>query len=222
LLAQGQALLDRGEHAQARPVLLQAESLGPDRLTPALLLARSHLEDDGDLAAAEAAVGRAQTASPGAPAAHFLLGRIREGQARWADAHAQYAAVVAAEADHGLAHERLASVSLVMAQQARAAKDEPGAKRWLEDAVQGFLRAREVAGDRPAYALGESQAREALGDHAGAEAALQRWLAQEPEAPGAHLALASFYERRGSPQRAAAARAAAGSPPAKRKLRPLR
>lgn len=223
-LEDGLAAAEQGDQVKARELWRQAETFGQDPVRAALLVAGSHLQDDGDLAGAEAALERALARAPHHAEAVFLLGRIREAQGRWGEAQEQYRHATELAPAQVQSFERLAAVALHRATAAKAAGDPHLAQPLLEEALQAVDKARQISGERPTYLQTEARAREALGDFPGAEAALKRWSNLDPGAPGPHRLLAEFYERHGDPKRAAAERAQAGAdtPSGKRKLRPLR
>ncbi|MEW5855345.1 MAG: tetratricopeptide repeat protein [Myxococcota bacterium] len=220
-LTPAQAALTAGEHARARELLRSAAAQPGAGALPFILLAESHLSDDGDLVASEKALTEALTREPQNGRALFLMARVRETQGRGAEAEELYVKSVTGNPPQPDAHERIGSLALWQAALARRAGDEDGAVRAYARAVSALEAARAASGDKPAYALGEAQAREGLGDVAGAEAALKRLVALSPEATEPHARLADFYERHGEPEKARKERELSGVA-APRKLRPLK
>lgn len=221
LMKDAQDALTLGQHALARAHAERALGLPAFAVDAGLLVAQSHLQDDGDLAAAEKAL------APGLAAkdvrAQSVLARIREVQGNAAEARTLLEALAALQPPLPDAHERLASLAMTEAAQAHARGDKAAARAAFNRALVHFGAARASGTDAPALAVGESRAREGLGDVAGAEAALRRLVDLMPGEPSPHLQLAAFHERHGQKERAATERRLAGEEARSgpRRLRPL-
>jgi len=224
LLARAEAARAAGDGAGARTLFTQA-TLDPSAKPAAqLALAEIVFMEDGDPGAAEPLLALSLAGTPPSTRALLLAGRIKEAQGQRPHARTHFENAVKQDPLLVDAHERLAALALADLFEAQSAKNVDGVKDAALRALVAFKDARTRAGDKPSYALGEAQALEATGDVAGAESALKRVQAMSPQAPGPHLLLASFYERKGDRTRAAAERKKAGqeAEPPKRKLRPLK
>jgi tetratricopeptide (TPR) repeat protein len=223
LIKEARAAMEAGDHTRARTLLAQAATVPEFLVSATVLAAESHLQDDGDLKAAQDDLQVALSAAPDDVDALMAMARVREGQGLPVEAQALYDRVATMRPQDGNVVERLASVSLTLATQAQLAKDDVGTKAAAQRALDAFERTRALSGDKPAYALGEARSRELLGDLVGAEAALRRLVELSGNAPGPHVMLVDFFERHKQQAKADKERKAAGTEltPQKRKLRPL-
>lgn len=224
LLTQAESARAAGDAPRTRALLRQAQDDPATKARAQLLLAELLFAEDGDAQSAAPLADAAAQAQPTDTAALLLAGRIQEALGQRALARAHYENAAKANPTLVDAHERLGSLALADLSEAQAAKNTEAVKDAALRALSAFKEARTLAGDKLHYALGESQALEATGDAQGAEAALKRMLALSPDAPGPHMMLAAFYERRGDKAKAAAERKKAGQAPEppKRNLRPLK
>jgi Tfp pilus assembly protein PilF len=194
------------------------------RVRAQVLLAESHLSDDGNLAAAEEALVLAVSLEPHHPKAAYWMGRLRETQGRPDEATSHYEVALAFGAPAADVLERLVALAMGKTAQVSANGDPKTVHAYHARTVELFGKLREAAGDKPAYLLGEARTREAMGDFKGAEAVLQQLVALQPDGGGPHATLAEFYTRHGDKLRAQQERTLAGeaAAPKTRKLRPLR
>lgn len=223
LLAEAQTALAAGNPALARR-LAQSAARDPAVAAPAgLVTAESHLLDDGDLDAAEKAMGPSLQVQPMPRPTGVLLARLREAQGRRDEAQAVLSGLAQGDPKDPWPHERLASLALTDASVAQAGGQPAVAKECFQRAASHFVAARTLSEDSPALAMGEARALEGADDMAGAEKALKRLLTLLPDGGVGHAQLAAFYERHGKKAAAKREREAAGdaAAPHKRKLRPL-
>jgi tetratricopeptide (TPR) repeat protein len=223
LLREARNALDQGDHARARLLLAQAATVPSPRGAAAVMAAESHLQDDGDLKAAQDDLQAALALAPDDTEALLLMARVKEAQGLPLEAQALYLRVAAARPRDGTVPERLASVSLTLATQAQLSRDDVTLRSAAGQALEAFGKARALAGDKPAYSAGEARAHELLGDLVAAETSLRHLQELSPGAAGPHVMLVDFFERHHQAGKADKERKAAGTEatPQKRKLRPL-
>ena len=136
---------------------------------------------------AEAALRARLSATPGAPAVRFLLGKVLLAQFRFAEAELELEKAVALRGDRELWHHALAT--------ARAEQGQ------CQGALEALDRALALV-DRPELRYDKAMCALTIGDFALAQGELERALALAPDHPRAHDQLGRLHSSLGNDVRA--------------------